>query len=156
GLVAWGRRRGRTSRLRTTGLSMTQRDWLILLLGLRGRRGAAMDPVRVQKGMFLFAQEAGVPASEQYRFEPFHYGPYSFELRRDLDDLVKEGVVGTRPVPGYSWARYALTRAGAERARDLISAAPRPALATLYAIKQRITSRSFNALLREVYREYPG
>jgi hypothetical protein len=37
-----------------------------------------LDPVRLQKGMFLFGLEAaGVPDAQKYSFRPFHYGPMS-------------------------------------------------------------------------------
>src|SRR5438093_519347 len=60
-------------------VSMDRRGWLMLLLGLRGEKGlVGLDPVRIQKAMFLFSRL--VPSEEAYPFAPYHYGPYSFEL----------------------------------------------------------------------------
>ena len=99
---------------------MNRRDWLMLLLGFKGTGDTvALDPVRVQKGMFLLAQEGGIPEDERYTFEPYHYGPYSFELKRDLNELVRSGLAAAHPVSGYSWHRYHLTKAGIEQARAL-------------------------------------
>ena len=66
-----------------------RRDWLLLLVGLRTEGpDAALDPVRSQKGMFLLRQRGILDDTESYEFTPYHYGPYSFELRSDLEALV--------------------------------------------------------------------
>ena len=136
--------------------SMSRRDWLILLLAYQGRgAGPGLDPVRVQKGMFLTSQEATLPADQKYEFRAHHYGPYSDDLKWDLNSLVREGVVAEIPVPGYTWSRYELTGAGLERARQLLDIAPIEAQHQLFGIKQRITGVSFNDLLRDVYAKYP-
>jgi uncharacterized protein YwgA len=134
---------------------MSRRDWLLLFLGFKGADGAALDPVRVQKGMFLFANEAGAPPAERYEFEPYNYGPYSFDLRSDLGQLVREGLATAEPVPGYTWSRYKLTGDGMAKAKDLRDKAPRKFARKLFEIKQSVTSQSFNALLRDVYDRYP-
>jgi uncharacterized protein YwgA len=134
---------------------MARRDWLILLLGFKGADGPALDPVRVQKGMFLFAQESGAGEAERYSFEPYNYGPYSFELRDDLRHLVAEGLAEAQPVPGYTWNKYKLTAAGMERAQAVRDGSQRELAKKVFQIKQRITGKSFNALLRDVYDDYP-
>jgi hypothetical protein len=46
-------------------------DWLILLLGFKGEaENPELDPIRIQKGMFLLAHEAGLPNGERYDFSP--------------------------------------------------------------------------------------
>lgn len=127
----------------------------MLLLGFKGADGPALDPVRIQKGMFLFAQESGAPAEELYEFEPYNYGPYSFDLRDDLNRLVSEGLVESEPVPGYTWGRYKLTAEGMGRARETRDGAHRDFAHRVFNTKQRVTGKSFNVLLREVYDEYP-
>jgi uncharacterized protein YwgA len=134
---------------------MARRNWLLLLLGFKGADGAALDPVRVQKGMFLFAQQSGAPPKECYGFEPYNYGPYSFRLRNDLDRLVAEGLVAAEPVPGYTWRRYKLTAEGMAKAKGLLGKADRDVAKKLFRIKQAVSGKSFNTLLREVYDEYP-
>lgn len=129
---------------------------MILLLGFKTPSGALkLDPVRIQKGMFLLAQEGEMDESEKYEFEPLHYGPYSRELRRELGSLVAEGLVDKEPVPGYTWSRYQLTTAGFGRGRELLDNAPRTELKRLFGIKSEITSVSFRELLDDVYTRYP-
>jgi hypothetical protein len=54
---------------RPPGRDMRPRDWLLLLLALR-QAEEPLDPVRLQKGMFLLAQEGGLPPSDRYEFFP--------------------------------------------------------------------------------------
>lgn len=136
---------------------MKRSDWLLLLLGFKGEGDSpALDPIRVQKGMFLLAQEGGIPESERYAFRPYNLGPYSSAVRSDLNQLITQGYVEARDVPGYSWKRYSLTAGGIDYARNLLhedidSGAAR----NLAAIKRRVSGASFNELLEDVYAEYP-
>jgi uncharacterized protein len=134
---------------------MARADWVLLLLGFRGVDGQGLDPVRVQKGMFLFAQESGAPSEECYEFEAYNYGPYSFALRNDLDRLVAEGLVAAEAVLGYTWKRYKLTAEGMRKAKKVNRKADRHVARKLFQIKQTVSGKSFNKLLREVYDEYP-
>lgn len=135
---------------------MKREDWLILLLGLKSSQATPkLDPVRLQKGMFLLGQEGGLAEDEVYQFEPLHYGPYSRELRRDVERLARQGLVAKEGVPGYTWKEYRLSADGMAQARELLADAPRPQLIKLFQIKKEITEASFATLLRNVYDKYP-
>jgi uncharacterized protein YwgA len=137
---------------------MTRSDWLILLLAFKGEaQSPALDPIRVQKGMFLLAEEGGLPPAERYPFTPYMWGPYSRDLRDDLDRLVREGYVQARDVPGYSWKRYGLTAAGVDYARHLLHTEVEPDVAHRVAeTKGRVSRASFNQLLDDVYSSHPA
>ena len=135
---------------------MDRRDWLLLLLALKGAHGTpALDPVRIQKGMFLLGQEGELSPEQTYDFEPLHYGPYSRQLRRDTESLVNNGLLKKEAVPGYTWSMYRLTPTGLERAQQLLQEAPRPQVELAYRIKQEITGVPFSELLKGVYDKYP-
>jgi uncharacterized protein YwgA len=105
--------------------------------------------------MFLISQQLGLPPRQTYGFRPYNWGPYSPELRRDLDNLLAEGLVVTTDVPGYAWKRYHLSKKGLEIARVLLHSAPTVYLRKVAEIKKRVTQLSFNDLLEQVYDEYP-
>ena len=133
---------------------MTARDWLLVLIALDGAPGG-LDPVRLQKGMFLLAREGGIPPGERYPFRPYNYGPMSPRLYRDLDGLVRRGLVEPRPVPGYAWSRFAATPRGAERAERLRAAADPHVVGRLRALKRSIAALGFAELLETVYERHP-
>jgi hypothetical protein len=68
---------------------MKRRDWLLLFAACRGAPDG-LDPIRFQKGLFLFSQRARVPARSEYALKPYAYGPMSAGIYDDLDRLVDE------------------------------------------------------------------
>ena len=133
---------------------MTRRDWLLLLIGLDPPpRG--LEPVRIQKALFLLAREGGIPPRERYWFVPYNYGPMSPRVYRDVDALVRGGLLERLPVPGYAWGRIRATPRGRARASDLAAAARSDALAKLRAIRDEVTALSFADLLETIYARYP-
>lgn len=62
---------------------------------------ARLGKIQVQK-LVYFSQHAGVPT--EYKYEIYHYGPYSFELAHDLGSLDSLGVVNIQSDPsGYGF-----------------------------------------------------
>lgn len=115
--------------------------------------------MRLQKGMFLFSQEADAPAGEKYEFRPYSYGPMSRHVYDDIDALVGAGLVEPTPVEGQSWSRFRPSAAGIERGRELNARAMRErpdAARFLFDTKQFIASQTFGALLENVYERYPA
>lgn len=74
--VQAGAIRGLCRRIGIGGRATKRRDWLLLFAAYRGAPDG-LDPIRFQKGLFLFAQRAQVPARSKYTFEPYAYGPMS-------------------------------------------------------------------------------
>jgi DNA-binding PadR family transcriptional regulator len=134
---------------------MKPRDRLLLFLALDGAP-EGLDPVRLQKGMFLFSQEAASSEDEKYQFVPYNYGPMSTQIYKDLESLEAQGLVESVPVRGQSWARYSATKEGLIGARDLLAQEPSESAAQrLHAIKREVASKSFSAVLEDVYDRYP-
>ncbi len=135
--------------------SVKARERLLLLIALDGAP-EGLDPIRLQKGMFLFAQDEVSQESERYKFVPYNYGPMSTQIYKDLERLESEGHVEAISVEGQSWARYVATEKGLIQARDLLGKEQSEAAARrLHAIKQEVASKTFSAILDDVYDRYP-
>jgi uncharacterized protein len=135
---------------------MNRRDWLLVLLGQP--MTAPLDPVRLQKCLFLLSQEADLPLDERYAFEPYDYGPFSPQIYADLDGLLQQGLVEQLDTPGYTWKRYQASSQGLARVAELQQQAnegDRRGLARLQELKRQVLGLSFNQLLRYVYGRYP-
>jgi len=115
-----------------------------------------VDPIRIQKGMFIFAMEAPAQWGERYKFIPWHWGPFSVEIYSDLEALERRGLVGSYPVPGCSWRRYSVTTEGSRLADQLARYVPPDALAYLKRVRQFVLELSFRRLLAAVYAKYPA
>jgi uncharacterized protein YwgA len=127
---------------------MERCDWLLLAIGDR------MEPIQIQKTLFKFAKESGAPEQELYTFIPYNWGPCSLEIYDDLGQLRDEGSIEFVP-SGRGWNLYHLTQAGMKKADKLRKEANQAFIKKLDAARSYVTSRDFETLLSDIYREYP-
>jgi hypothetical protein len=135
---------------------MHRSDWLVVFLAADPR--GPLDPVRVQKGMFLLAMSGALRADERYRFEPYAYGPMSRILYGDVRLLCRERTLEAIPIEGATWRLLELTATGgrhAERLRDRAEREQPEALGKLEVIRREISALTFSQLLEHVYDRYP-
>jgi len=135
---------------------VTAADWLLLFVAQRP--AVPLDPVRLQKGLFLLAASGAVPAPERFHFEPYSYGPMSRSLYRDARTLRAEGLLLGVRAPGRSWELLRPSDAGEARACLLRARARRRsprAVEQLAAIRRLVDELSFAELLRLVYARHP-
>jgi uncharacterized protein YwgA len=140
----------------TTGSAVDRSDWLLLLLD-RDALGATapdeLDPVRIQKGMFLLSRRG--PARNLYDFQAYDWGPFSPAIYADLASLARQGYLIEEKVPGRTWSTYRITPRGHERAAALAAQMRAEDVAWLRQAREFLTTRSFAQLLRDVYALYP-
>lgn len=127
---------------------METRDWLLLAIGDR------MEPIQIQKTLFKFAKESGAPEEELYTFIPYNWGPCSLQIYDDLGQLRDEGLVEFIP-SGRGWNLYHLTEAGIKKASKLREEANSALMEKLEAARSYVTSRDFETLLSDIYKDYP-
>ncbi|MGH7868884.1 MAG: hypothetical protein ACREP9_14935 [Candidatus Dormibacteraceae bacterium] len=139
-----------------TGSVLVRSDWLLLLLD-REALGAGgpdeLDPVRIQKGMFLLSERG--PARDVYEFQPYNWGPFSADIYADLASLTQQGFLSEERVLGRTWSTYRITARGHGRASAAAAQAGETATAWLKQAREFLTTRSFAQLLRDVYALYP-
>src|SRR6266508_4536227 len=128
------------------------RNWLLLFLAGNGHE-KPLDPIRLQKGMFLLSKRG--PARDLYSFRPYDWGPFSEEIYRDLDVLEADGLVLSEAVPGRTWRLYRTSREGTRRAQEFASETGKKYADWLLQARRFVTERSFVPLLREIYAAYP-
>jgi len=130
---------------------------LVMMSQLAGGPGELypLDRLRMQKAVFLLTQR-GTPRWRQlYSYKPYNWGPYSSQLRSDVESLVRNDFAEVEDVPGREYGRYRTTRTGEARAArtwaDLTSAERD----FIRSVRTYVTHKSFTQLLREVYAAYP-
>ncbi len=139
-----------------TGSALARSDWLLLLLDRETLRAAGpdeLDPVRIQKGMFLLSERG--PARGIYDFHAYDWGPFSSTIYTDLTMLTAVGELEESKVPGRTWSTYRVTARGHERALAAATQAGEIATGWLKQAREFLTTRSFAQLLRDVYALYP-
>lgn len=138
------------------GSALVRSDWLLLLLD-RSALGAQgpdeLDPVRIQKGMFLLSERG--PARGLYEFRAYDWGPFSPAIYTDLAALTRQGYLAEDRVLGRTWSTYRVTARGHERASAAAAEVGQTTAAWLRQAREFLTTRSFAQLLREIYALYP-
>ena len=135
------------------GSVTTKLDWLLQLIG-----DDPIDPIRIQKGMFLFAMTAEAPQDQRYDFVPYNWGPCSFEIYEDLLDLLERGQIEELRACGASWHKYRRTATGhaaAGRVAKSKSLTSQKLSAAVADTRSSIQASSFDQLLKSVYDAYP-
>ena len=100
-----------------SGLGIHQK---LLLIFLCSDNKVTLDPIRIMKGLFVFAMETPptwLPEGSFYKFVPYYYGPYSPQVYSDLTYLEARGYLGSINNPGRSWKSYSPTDEGVEMAQ---------------------------------------
>lgn len=140
-------------------LGMRQRWELPLLLcsaeAAHGEGVHPLDRIRIQKAIFLLTCRGALRWRTLYSYEPYDWGPYSRELAADLRNLRANGLIRVAQGVGDRHGRHALTEQGEELATVLWGRLDESELEFIRRIRQYVTSKDFNSLLREVYAEYP-
>lgn len=134
---------------------LNRKDWLLLFVSSEtlGLPPTSLDPVRIQKGMFLLSKRG--PARDLYQFEPYNWGPFSAQVYADLDDLIAEGLVQPEEAPGRSWSSFRVTGSGEKVATGLTSEISKDDVDWLNRARRFVTGNSFASLLNKIYAAYP-
>jgi uncharacterized protein len=138
------------------GAAQDRSAWLLLLLD-REALGASgpdeLDPVRIQKGMFLLSKRG--PQRDIYDFQAYDWGPFSSAIYADLASLSRQGYLSEERVTGRTWSKYRVTPKGHERASVAASQVGMTSTAWLRHAREFLTTLPFSQLLREIYAMYP-
>jgi uncharacterized protein YwgA len=135
--------------------TLTPRQKTLLLFLAAGAK--ELDPVRIQKGLFIFAKETPshwVSPEARHEFRPYNYGPYSSQINADLAELRRRGLVKTSE-SWSSWHFYSATDEGREVAGEIATKVRAAMMEYLKALREWVTSLSFSDLLKQVYKSYP-
>ncbi len=129
-----------------------------LILFLAAGNEDKIDPIRIMKGLFLFAKKTPddwLSTDARYEFVPYSYGPCSFQIYSDIDGLISRGLVSEEQIQDQSWKYYSVTDKGREIAQESRKEIHSDAVGFLERIREFVSSVSFRNLLAVIYREYP-
>ncbi len=132
---------------------MNRRDWLLLAVAAAEDEG--LDPVQLQKSLFLLGEKRKQEVGPFYEFEPHNYGPFSKDIYAHATALVDNGYLTKEKQPSYSWSIIRITEQGRRAARTLRREAPEEALAYLERAVDWVKGQSFYDLVRSIYRHFP-
>lgn len=131
---------------------MERKDLLLALLYGRGRtlRDNERIPTEthLQKEMFLLMKETLFSKSKEYEFKAHYYGPFSPELRDDLNGFVYAGLINETE-------GILLTPEGFRKAAQIWKSLPENQTRAVIRIKENYNFISVDDLLDYVYGKFP-
>ena len=134
---------------------MNRSDWT--MLALAAAAGAALEPVQLQKTLFLLGKNLGAETLGEgfYDFAAYDYGPFSKLVYEDAEELERAGLITIARPPAVRYREYRITARGRERATAIASGVPERATRYVTSVVQWVRSLSFNALVSAIYKQYP-
>ena len=132
---------------------ISREDILLTFIDLPiDKKQSIVSPIQLMKGMFLIKNELKI--SKFYEFEPYLYGPCSFEIYSDLISLLENNLIDTVDTP-FSWRYFRTTNVGSEKANLIIKNLDSKTVKKISDIKKFVIKKSFLELLEHVYKKYP-
>ncbi len=116
--------------------------------------GAAFDPIRVQKLLFLIDREVSERIGGPFfHFRPYHYGPFDRTIYDVIGKLVAAGdarVESSGPYP-----RYLLSEAGYRRGTAVLTSLPDDVADYFERAARWVRLIPYRRMLAAIYRQYP-
>ena len=129
-------------------------EWILLALHHK-----PLDRVRLMMALFLFWRRNRERLEEFFSFEPYLYGPCSFEVYRALEFLEREHLIVRLPQPIYEQAPYYLTPRGTQASVEFEAHLQTEMPGLLDKFRSDVEEAAqlgFLSLLRKVYEDAPA
>lgn len=136
-------------RWRDTIIELSKKDWILL-----GLRQTPIDRIHLMKALFLIWHRSGRKIADYFEFEPYLYGPCSFEVYSILEKLLVDGFVVQPPHTKFQYVKYHLTEKGKKEVEE-ISKKVSSDIFRLIEVFNEVSRLDFYMLLRRVYNEAP-
>jgi hypothetical protein len=135
---------------------MTPKDWTLLVLA--AARGQALQPVHLQKGLFLLGRQLGpdrLQCESFYQFEPYDYGPFCSDVYADAEILAAEGLITIHLPANRSYRQYSATDTGLAAAATIREQLDAGVASYLDGLVAWLSRRSFREVVSAVYKAFP-
>lgn len=105
------------------------------------------------KQFFVFVKEVRKELDPIFNFIPYDYGPYSFILKKLIDNLVKDGYIEIRSSDERK--DYILTQKGIDKGKIIFDSLDKKTERNLENLRKEATQLGYSGVLRYVYSRYP-
>ena len=131
-----------------------RRAEMVLMAMAAAGRGTLVEPVRIQKLLFLIDREIPhLVGGPHFNFRPCRYGPFDGAVFGELDALSRIGEVGIMDGSGYRM--YALTPPGLAKGAATLEQLPAEVRRYLSDLARWVLSLSLGRLLAAIYHRFP-
>ena len=114
-----------------------------------------LDRIRLQKAVFLVTHSGHPDWSAVSDFRPYNWGPYSSQLTEDVRVLKRSSELIEEEFPGSQYGSYRTLPAGERRAAEVWARLSEAEQDYIRRVREYVSAKSFQQLLREVYAKFP-
>lgn len=135
---------------------MTPKDWTLLVLA--AAKGRPVQPVHLQKALFVLSRQFSLEQLQVenfYEFEPYDYGPFCSAVYADAEALASEGLVEIDQLPNRSYRQYSATEAGIAAGGVLREDIDPEVTEYLDRLVSWMSGRSFREVVSAIYKAFP-
>lgn len=135
---------------------LSRKDWILFVIA--ASKANNFQPVQLQKALFLIGRNLSLKdlhVDEFYDFQPYDYGPFSSEIYRDAEVLIRQNLIHIDQPVDLSYRLYSLTEKGMSVAKKLMQSLRPEVRNYLTNIAKWTVSLSFRQLVSAIYRHYP-
>ena len=135
---------------------MTPKDWTLLVLA--AAKGRSVQPVHLQKALFVLSRQfrlEQLQVERFYNFEAYDYGPFCSAVYTDAEELASEGLVEIKELPYRSYRQYAATEDGLASAATLQEDLDPEVTEYLDRLVMWMSRRSFREVVSAIYKAFP-
>jgi len=135
---------------------LTHRQKMVLA-GLAAAHGQTFAPVQIQKLFFILDENiANQIGGRQFRFEPYHFGPFDRSVYDEVKALSRKGLANVESLGPWAGSRiYYLTPAGQTEGESILKILPASATDYIKKAGDWVRSLSFEELVGSIYKAYP-
>lgn len=146
--------------LKIPTLKKDRQKWIILMLH---SLNTVVGKTRFMKLLFLLRRETGFWRGSFFKFWPYDYGPYSWEVEEDIKELERNDYITVRKtrIEEYEFSEdekvlytYTLTSKGKALAPELLAECPPNSMQKMEKM-HALNRMPLLELLRYVYERYP-
>lgn len=130
-------------------------DWTLIAIA---NAEGDLEPVQLQKSLFLFGQQLKsrqLKTRSFYKFEPYDYGPFCSMVYSDAEELERAGLITIQRPPEARYKLYSATADGKKRAKELERELATDVTAYTREIIRFTQKLTFDELVSAIYKAYP-
>jgi hypothetical protein len=130
-------------------------DWILpfLFIGSEPDKPAIKGSLLLFKEFFVFIKDIKPELDSYFKFFPYDYGPYSFELKASLSGLQLLNLIKIEQINGRT--DYYLTETGRRMAEDLGNKIDQKTKEKITKLRNDGTRLGYLGVLNYVYARYP-
>lgn len=136
--------------------NLNRKSWMLALLmskGSQNKAEAIVGRLRLMKQLFIVSQK--IQPKDFYEFVPYLYGPCSFGVYRDLQELKAENLIDVINEFRDGYGTYKISGKGIKRLAEEFKSLDEKAKHELEEIKKTYNQLPIIDLLAKIYKEYP-